>query len=152
VIHLRQLGPAFLRHVEAYGLLAGAAVRDTGSILRLRATLAALGFVLAIAFVVLAGATAIAAAWATPYRWWVAAAVLAAVACGAALCLARATAAIPPSAHLQALRDEWSKDKEWLARGRGSTVAEKGAGATLQVVPRGTDATRAAGSRAPTAS
>lgn len=152
MIHLRQLGPAFLRHVEAYGQLAGAALRDTSGTLRSRAALAACGLVLAIAFVVLAGATAIAAGWVTPYRWWVAAAVLGSIACGAALCLARATAAMPRSAHLQALREEWRKDKDWLARGRGSQVAEPGAPITLQVVPRGTDANRAAGARAPTAS
>lgn len=152
MIHLRQLGPAFLRHVEAYGQLAGAAMRDTGSALRSRAALAACGLVLAIALVVLAGATAIAAGWATPYRWWVAAVVLGSLACGAALCLARATAAMPRSPHLQSLREEWRKDKDWLARGRGSAVGERDAPVALQVVPRGADGARAPGSRVPSAS
>lgn len=149
MIHLRQFGPALLRHVEAYGQLAGAALRDTGSSLRWRATLVACGLGLAIAFVVLAGATAIAAGWATPHRWWVAAVVLGTIACGVALCLARATAAMPRSPHLKLLRDEWSKDKDWLARGRGAEVAEPGVPMSLQVVPRGTDAARAAGGTRP---
>jgi uncharacterized membrane protein YqjE len=142
VIHLRQLGPAFIRHVEAYGLLAGAALRDTGSEARKRASLVAAGAVLGIAFVILAGATAIAAGWGTEYRWWVALAVLGALAIGTAVCLSRAFASMPRSSHLQALRDEWQKDKAWLGRDRNSRLADPGTSPALQGVPRTGDTAR----------
>jgi hypothetical protein len=149
VIHLRQLGPAFLRHVEAYSQLAGEGLRDTLTVVKARATLVAVGLVLASGFVVLAGATAIAAGWDSPYRWWVTAAVLGAIALGAALCLARGTAVVPRSPHLQALRDEWQKDKDWLGRDRDSRGPGQGAAKALQREPRGSDASQVA-ARAPT--
>jgi uncharacterized membrane protein YqjE len=147
VIHLRQLGPAFLRHVEAYGQLAGAALHDSALLVKARATLVVIGLVLAIGFVVLAGATLIATGWGSPYRWWVAGGVLGVIALGAAICLARATAAVPRSPHLQALRDEWQKDKDWLGRDRIAGGAESGAAMRLQGVPRSNDGSRSA--RAP---
>jgi MFS family permease len=115
VIHLRQLGPAVIRHVEAYGQLAAAAARDMRDIGRRRAMLAVVGMVLSIALVILAGATAIAAGWDTPWRWWVAAGVLAALAIATFVCLSGAFAAMPRSTHMQALKDEWQKDKAWLS-------------------------------------
>lgn len=149
MIHLRQLGPAFLRHVEAYGHLAGAALRDTGGIVRARATLVVCGLVLAAAVVILAGATAIAAGWGSQYRWWVTAAVLGGLVLGAALCLASATAAMPRSQHLQALRDEWRKDKDWLGRERGAPAGDAGAPMTVPGVPRSGPPARATTDRAP---
>ena len=65
MIRLRQLGPAFIHHVEAYGLLVAAAGRELRTQGRRRVAMAAGGAVLAIAFVILAGGTAIAAAWDT---------------------------------------------------------------------------------------
>lgn len=150
MVHLRQLGPAFLRHVEAYGELAGAALRDTGRVLRVRATLVVSALVQATAFVILAGATAIAAGWSSPYRWWVTATVLGALALGAAICLSRAAAALPRSAHLQALSDEWQKDKDWLGRERRARSAEPGATLTQQGVPDTRAATIRVAARAPT--
>lgn len=115
MIRPRQLGSAFVRHVESYGQLAAAAARDLRDIGRRRAMLAAAGLVLAIALVTLAGATAIAAGWNTAWRWWVAGGVLAAFALATFACLSAAMAAMPGSTHLQALRDEWQKDKAWLS-------------------------------------
>ncbi len=92
MIHLRQLGPAFIRHVEAYGQLAAAAGRDLRTIAIRRALLGAIGVVLAISLVVLLGATLIAAGWETPYRAWVAAGVLVLLALAALACLAAARA------------------------------------------------------------
>mgnify|MGYP000190323682 CR=1 FL=1 len=41
-------------------------------------------------------------------------------------CLAAARAPIPDSTHVQALRDEWQKDRAWLAsRERGAVTAER---------------------------
>jgi hypothetical protein len=143
MIHLRQLGPAFIRHVEAYGMLAGAALRDTGTIARTRVTLLAVGAVLGLSFVVLAGATAIAAGWETRYRWWIALGVLGALALTAMVCLSRAFADMPRSSHLQALREEWQKDKAWLGRDRSARGAGEGTPPALQGVPRGVESTRA---------
>lgn len=150
MIHLRQLGPAFLRHVEAYGRLAGAALRDTGGVVRRRAALLVVGLVLAIAFVTLAAATAIAAAWGSPYRWWVAAGILGAIAIAAGMCLARGAADLPRSSHLQALRDEWQKDKDWLGRERGARASDASASLPRQGMARAGDvrATSRAGSGA----
>jgi uncharacterized membrane protein YqjE len=143
MIHLRQLGPAFMRHAEAYGELASAALQDTGTRLRSRAVLVASGLVLAVAFLVLAGGTAVAAGWDSPYRWWIAAAVLGALGLAAALCLTRATAAMPGSPHLQALREEWQKDKDWLRRERHDRPEDPGTSMTLQGAPRGSTAVAA---------
>ncbi len=72
------------------------------------------------------GATLIAAGWETPYRAWVAAGVLVLLALAALACLAAARAPIPDSTHVQALRDEWQKDRAWLAsRERGAVTAER---------------------------
>lgn len=115
MIRLRQLGPAFIRHVEAYAQLALAAGRDMRALALRRAMLVAVAAMLGIAAVVLLGATLIAAGWETPYRGWIAAAVLAALALGAFGCLAAARAKPGASTHLQALKDEWQKDRAWLA-------------------------------------
>ncbi|MCU0759947.1 MAG: hypothetical protein MUF07_12230 [Steroidobacteraceae bacterium] len=115
MIHLRQLGPAVIRHVEAYGQLAAAAAREMRDIGRRRAMLAVVGLVLSMALVILAGGTAIAAGWDTPWRWWVAAGVLAGLAIATFGCLSAAFAAMPRSTHMQALREEWQKDKAWLS-------------------------------------
>lgn len=126
MIHLRQLGPAFIRHVEAYGLLAAAAARDLRAVTMHRMMLAAFGAVLGIAAVVLLGATLIAAGWETGYRGWIAAAVLGSFAAAALGCLAAARADLPSSSHLRALKDEWQKDRAWLAsRDRGPAVEER---------------------------
>jgi uncharacterized membrane protein YqjE len=143
MIHLRQLGPAFMRHAEAYGQLASAALQENGTRLRSRAALVASGLVLAVAFVEMAGGTALAAGWDSPYRWWVAAAVLGAIGFAAALCLTRATAALPGSPHLQALREEWQKDKHWLGRDRAARTGEPGTSMTLQGSARGSTAVAA---------
>ena len=92
------------------------------------------GAVLAIAFVILAGATAIAAAWNTDGQWWVVLAVLGIFAAGAAVCLLGAFAALPRSSHLAALRDEWQKDKAWLSN-RRSGIAEEATSARAPITP-----------------
>ena len=124
MIRLRQLGPAFIHHVEAYGLLVAAAGRELRTQGRRRVAMAAGGAVLAIAFVILAGGTAIAAAWDTQGRWWVVLAVLGLFAAGAAACLAAAFAALPRSSHLAALREEWRKDKAWLSSRHSAAVTD----------------------------
>jgi uncharacterized membrane protein YqjE len=115
MIRLRQLGPAFIRHVEAYGQLAAAAGREMREIGRRRVMLAAVGLVLSIALVTLLGATAIAAGWGTELRWWIAGGVLALLAIATFACLSGAFAAMPRSSQMQALKDEWQKDKAWLS-------------------------------------
>jgi uncharacterized membrane protein YqjE len=115
VIRVRQFGPALVRHVEAYGLLAAAAARDLRAIAMRRMLLAAVGAGLGIAAVVLLGATVIAVGWATPYRGWIAAGVVAALAVAAVGCFMAARAELPRSSDLQALQGEWQKDRAWLA-------------------------------------
>lgn len=115
MIHLRQLGPAFIRHVEAYGQLAAAAGRDLRGIARRRLMLALVGLVLAISLVTLVGASLIAAGWGTPGRWWIVGGVLALYALATFACLSGAAADMPRSPHVQALKDEWQKDKDWLS-------------------------------------
>lgn len=136
MIRLRQLGPAFIHHIEAYGLLVAAAGREMREQGRRRVALAAFGAVLGIAFATLAGGTAIAAAWNTEGHWWVVLGVLAAFGVASASCLFAAFAALPRSSHLAALRDEWQKDKAWLSR-RGEGGASDGPVASEPAVPTG---------------
>jgi len=123
VIRIRRLGPALIQHLEAYGHLAGCALHDLGSRARTRALRAAVGVALALAFVTLVGATLIAAGWGSPYRYWIATGVLLAMAGGAAGFLSSAFAMLTRSTHLQALKDEWQKDKDWLSSSRRDGAA-----------------------------
>lgn len=146
MIRIRRLGPAFIHHVEAYGQLGVAALHELGARGRTRAMLLAAGVVLGIAFVTLVGATLIAAGWGSPYRYWIAAGVLAGFGVGAAGSLAGAFARLPPSTHVQALRDEWQKDKAWLSSSDREAVAPAGGVGTpvrLQAAGRDRDPGRA---------
>lgn len=136
MIRPRQFGSAFIRHVEAYGQLAAAAGRDLGDIGRRRAILATGGLVLSSALVTLAGATLIAAGWNTAWRWWVAGAVLVALALATYGCLSAAFAALPRSRHMQALHDEWQKDKAWLSSRNASGSAREPSAAVVPGVTR----------------
>ncbi len=120
MIKLRRLGPAFVRHAEAYGELAAAAACALGAHARMRAVLLGCGAALAVATTTLAGATLIAAGWNSPYRYAIAVQVLATMGIAAGICMWRGLAALPPSAPMIALKDEWSKDKDWLSRELGS--------------------------------
>jgi hypothetical protein len=51
---------------------------------------------------------------------------------------------------MQALSDEWQKDKDWLGRERRARSAEPGAMLTQQGVPSSRSATIRAAARAPT--
>ena len=114
-----------MRHVEAYGQLAAAAGRDLQRVARRRAMFGTAALVLAIALATLGGGTLIAAAWSTPWRWWAAIGVLAAFAIGVGACVAAATAPMPDSTPMQALRDEWRKDKEWLSSRQRSAARDR---------------------------
>lgn len=94
--------------------------------------LVALGSALAVAVLILLGATLIAAGWGSPYRYWIATGVILVMAAGAAGCLSSGLAKLPPSTHVQALKVEWQKDKAWLAS-RGDNEPAPGAAAAHAV-------------------
>ncbi len=119
MVRLREIAPAVVEHVAAYGDLVEAAVQEYATSARRRVLLVALALGSAVAAVVLAGVWMIMAAWESVYRHWVAGGIvlLLALASYAFLSLASAVAA-GAAPELTLLREEMARDRAMLAEFR----------------------------------